>query len=419
MRKSQRRPSDSGFSDEDSHGRESERLTQAIASIRFLADFSFPNPTYKKAGLSREFADLLVTVGDTLLVFQVKSHLARPQSKHDEDRAHRKILNAFRQFRVMIEATSDQGLDSIRNRRGLNVPFNLRSFDKIFFIVVLHYIQEADALPKSFRSMGFNEVAMPLSLRAFEAKDFFFLAHQLDTVPDFTAFLYLLHALELSHPKALGMNLADLLAFLHLYRSEMLDLIDNGAVPAHLRPGIFEDFRPRAQQFEFPESYMIDEILEQFHTAVGADAILDEPLRGLRVPLNSVEAYWHTANALAGTFRAERQEIASLLIQKRKAAVERGHAYGAVWIENRGEAVIVHSSCSSRRDRMREMGGLALALHAKHDLKSVLVIGAPPGEYFDNHDVLSLRKEWISDIDSVKADLGAVPIFAEPRPTAL
>ena len=419
MRKSQARQCDSGLSDEDNHGRESERLTHAIASIRFLADFSFPNPTYKKAGLPREFADLLVTVGDTLLVFQIKSHLSRPQSKYDEDRAHRKILNAFRQFRVMIEATSDQGLKSIRNTRGLDVPFNLKCFDKIFLIVVLHYIQEDDAPPKSFRSIGFNEVSMPISLRAFEANDFFFLAHQLDTVPDFTTFLYLLHALELWHPEALGMNLADLLAFLHLYRSEMLDLIDNGAVPAHLRPGVFEDFRPRAKQFEFPESYMIDAILEQLHTGVGSNAMLDEPLRGLRVPFNSVEAYWHTPNALASSCRAERQEIGELLIQKRKAAVEGGHAYGAVWIENRKEAVIVHSSCSSRRDRMREMGGLALALHAKHDLKSVLVIGAPPGEHFDNHDVLSLPKEWISNLESLRADLGALPIFAEPRRTVL
>ncbi len=403
-------------SDNKNHGIESEQLTQAIASVRFLSDFTFPNPTYKKGGVSRELADLFVILDDTLIVFQVKSHLARAHSEHDFERASRKIYKAFRQFRSLLEAIKDAELLFVRSSRGFEVPFNLKSFKNVFLVVVIHYLQDNDrALPLHFRTLGFCDENTPISFRAFEFRDFLFITEQFDTIPDFTLFLRLMDFLELKTDVAPTLDFPDLIAFLKMHYEEVIDLLDSGRRPPHLYPGIAKEFLRRIDEFMFHESYLIDDVLDALHTGTRNINDVYKTLRGLRFPPNSFEAYWHTATSIARTSRMQRQHIARLLCKKREVAVGRGYAFAAIMLEDGSEAVLIHSSFSSRVDRVKELGGLALSFLATHPVDSVLGVAAPPGFGADDHDFITIRREWAGDLESVRHQVQEHNLFAAPR----
>lgn len=403
-----------------SHGVSSERLIQQIASIRFLEDFTFSNPSYRKGSSNRELADLLVMAGDTLIVFQVKSHQGRPHSKHDLERASRKIYEAFRQFRVLLEAADDNSLRSVRSARGVDIPFNLKSFKDIFFVVVLNYLSESNEPPPwHLRTVDFNDDEVPISLRGFEAEDFLFLASQFNTIPDFTTFLRVLDLIETKSPESLALNFADLTAFVRLYPDELIALIDTGTPPPHLREGVADELLVRVEEFANAESYAIDEILADLHTGMRNEALFDEAiLKRLRFPPSSVEAYWSAASAIAATTRIQRQQIALLLKRKRNVAASEGHAYGALILQTGREAVIVHSSASSRNDRARELGGLSIAFFAVHNVQEVIAIGAPPGADSCNHELTFIRREWLGENDATAVDPRYHLLFGAPKSVA-
>lgn len=402
------------------HGLASEHLVQQIASIRFLEDFTFSNPHYRKGSSKRELADLLVMSGETLIVFQVKSHRAQPDSKHNFERASRKIYEAFRQFRVLLEAVDDNALRSVRSARGVDVPFDLKSFKDIFLVVVLNYLDESNKPPPwHLRTVDFIDDEVPISLRGFEAEDFFFLASQFDTIPDFTTFLRVLDLIETKSPQSLALNFADLTAFVRLYPDELIALVDTGTPPAHLREGIANDLLDRAAEFENAESYTVDEILADLHTGMRNEALFDEAiLIRLRFPPSSVQAYWSAASALAATTRIQRQQIALLLKRKRDFAALEGHAYGALILQTGREAVIVHSSASSRNDRARELGGLSIAFFAVHDVQEVIAIGAPPGSELCNHELTYIRREWLGENGAADGDFRYHLLFGAPQSVA-
>jgi hypothetical protein len=398
----------------DDHGIVSERLTQTIASVRFLADFTFASPAYRKGSQPKELADLLIFAGNTLIAFQVKSHLGRPECEHDFDRAMRKVSAAERQFRSLLEALDDENLTVLTNQRGISVPFDLRSCSDIALVTVLHYVgEDRTSPPWRLRSAGLVDETIPITLRAFEANDFFFLAHQFDTIPDFTMFLRVLDLLD-EKTDSLRLNFADLTAFARLYPDEILELIDHGTQPTHLREGIAGELIPRADDFDFEESYVVDAIIARLHSGIGGDPLFDESLLGkLRFPPGSVDAYWEAATMLALTSRLQRQHIARLLLRKCAAAAREGHAYGAIISQSGKEAYLVHSSDSSRTDRARELGGLSIAFLGTHDVNSVLAIGAPAGPSLENQEITYLRREWLPDA-SVESNPRIQSLFAAP-----
>ena len=56
------------------HGKYAEDLVERICKRMFLADFTVRGQAFKKrAGVSKEAADVLVPFEDTLIAFQVKS----------------------------------------------------------------------------------------------------------------------------------------------------------------------------------------------------------------------------------------------------------------------------------------------------------------------------------------------------------
>jgi hypothetical protein len=362
---------------------------------------------YRKGGMSRELADFLVIAGDTLLAFQVKSHRGRPDSKHDSDRAMRKVYEAYRQFRAILEASDQEGL-TVTNDHGIEIPFNLATFSDVSLVAILHYTaDDGRTAPWHLRSAGFRDDTLPITFRAFEAKDFFFLSQQFDTIPDFTTFLRVLDVLEEKAGHALRLNFADLTAFTRLYWNEIIELLDNGTAPVHLREGVVNEILKRAHEFEFEESYIVDLLLEGLHTGTGNKPFFDEAVLGqLRFPPRSIDAYWHAASALALTSRLQRQQIGRLILHKCEMAMSRDYAYGAV-MDGRS-AILVHSSNSSRTDRARELGGLSIAFLATHEVDSVLAIGVTAGNPFQDHEFAFIRREWLS-----KEDLHADPRYRD------
>jgi hypothetical protein len=348
--------------------------------------------------MPRELADFLVIAGDTLIAFQVKSHRGRPDSKHDFDRATRKVYEAYRQFRALLEASDHESL-TVTNDRGIAIPFNLATFKDVSLVAILHYTTDAGRFaPWHLRSVGFCDNTLPITFRAFEANDFFFLSQQFDTIPDFTTFLRVLDVLEEKADHALRLNFADLTTFTRLYWNEIIELLDHGTAPVHLREGVVNELLERAHEFEFEESYLIDLLLEGLHTGTGNKPFFDEAALGqLHFPPRSIDAYWHAASVLALTSRLQRQQIGRLLLHKCATAVPRGYAYGAVIYGQ--DAFLVHSSNSPRTDRARELGGLSIAFLATHEVDSVFAIGAPADNPLQNHEFAFIRREWLGKED--------------------
>lgn len=394
----------------------SEWIIQKISSIRFLADFVFPNPQYHKGRIKRELADLIVAVGGTLIIFQIKTHFAKPNCEHDVERAKRKILEAYRQFRTLVEGFDDKKLKTLRNNRGIDVPFDPTSFHDVHLVALLDYVGDEKSAPIRVLPSGFNDHDLPITFSAFIADDFFFLAHQFDTVRDFTLYLDVLSAMERKMPVLLEKKLSTLVAHFKLYPKEVVDLIEKDTIPVHLTDDVVDEFSQKGDDNE-KASYFFDDILSILHSSVGIQMpdVTERFAAKLRIPYNSAEAYWSGLSALADTSRWQRQQIGTLIFEKMAAAKLHGFAFGAVIFEKERKAILVHCSESSFIDRARELGGLALVLIATHEVDSVAGLCMPTGVENGGCAALSLRREWIDDIEGLRNNMLDEPIFSAPR----
>ncbi len=382
-----------------------------------MADFTFPNPSYTKGSAKRELADLIVAVGTILIVFQVKTHQARPESEHDKSRASRKILEAYRQFRTLLEGISDPKLRSLTNSKGIEVPFDLKSFSEIYLVALLDYVQGDDSHHSSWRPRGFNDHDLPISFNAFEAQDFFFLAHQFDTVRDFTTFLDILNTLEKRAPSVFQSGYPHLVSLYRLYPEEVIDAVEKGIHPPHLSDGIVNEFLQRGSPDE-EASYIFDAILDLLHTSVGSSmASVSKVFSSkLRAPYNSTEAYWRTITHLACTTRWQRQQLAEVVFQKMEAARIHGFAFGLTIFPDEKRAILIYCSESSRIDRTRELGGVALAFIASHDIDSVTGLSMAPIGGIDGCEFLAIERDWISDLPALQQEVRRNPsLFSAPR----
>lgn len=400
------------------HGNRSEQILHELTSFHFLSDFVFPNPPYFKGPHKRELADMLVMLDDTLLLFQIKSHQSKPDSPHNLNRAQRKVYEAFRQFRVLIEASESMCNAELTNHLGIAIPFNIKSFKSIYLICVIDFIQDESAQAVHFRTTGYNEHDLPIFCFGFEAEDLYFLLHQCDTIPDFTAFLSSLALLENNAPVSLDMNYLDLLAFTRLYPFELLSILDGAQSCPHLEPGIGVELIKRGAEFEMEESYLVDDIIAWLHSSIGSSFQLPKRKAHIEnVKANSAESYWMIAGKLASMPRNKRQLFAGLITRKRTGAIEREFSYGAM--EDAKCAYLVHSSVFSRENRVREVGGLCLALLAtRPNLDQVIGLAFPPaGQNEGEYEAIVIKREWCEDLSDLKSEVLKHEIF-EPAPSA-
>jgi hypothetical protein len=393
------------------HGRFSEQLVVEIASLGFLKDFVFPNPHYRKGDRRLEFADALVIAGDTLIVFQVKSHISRSDSPFDLDRTQRKVEEGFRQFRAILEATKDADLNELQNSRGITVPFNIRSFKTIFLVVVLNVIRDDDT-PVHCRCGDWSLENIPIVSTALEVRDFHFLARQFDTIPDFTTALGC-WALICRHKDVLAhLGLAEFCASLRLYPDEWIIFAEQGKPLPDLGPEVVPKWLSEWKDSDEDESYLVDMMLEQLHSAIGLTLDLPESIQTkLRGAPDAACTYWQVATLLAMFPRRERQVLGQLLLRKREQARKDDFAYAAI----RGgvQNVVIHVSHSSHVDRISELGGLCLARLASTEAETVLGISTGIDKFpFGGFQFIYLRREWIGDIEGLKRRFADQPVFA-------
>lgn len=394
----------------ENHGQHSEWVLHELASHHLIRDFIFPNPFYYKGNQKRELADMIVVVEDTLLVFQIKSHISRPDSPHNIDRLSRKMAEGFRQFRVLVEATKGLKNATLKNRHGIEVPFSLDFFSSIFLVCVIHVIQDESEKPIHVRTLGENSEDLPIFTVGLEANDLFFLVHQCDTVPDFTNYIATMLYLEKQAPVSKSFSYLDLLAFIRLYPDELMALIEANIAPKHLNTDSTNELLLRGSEFEFPESYLVDAIIARIHELVDLSPELNPP-DALPIPISHRESYWIIANKLAVLTRESRQTLASMIIAKRHKAHAAGYGY-ATMIQN-GCAYTVHSSSSSPRHVAKELAGVCLATLATNEVANLCVgLAFLPGEDMVETFVAAYYdRNWGPQLDALKEKVQAQGLF--------
>lgn len=395
----------------------SERIIQEISGIRFLADFVFPNPQYRKGKIKRELADLIVAIGRTLIVFQIKTHFAKPQSPHDLTRAAKKLEDATRQFRTLLEGLRDRDLKSLRNSRGIEVPFNISNHDQLYLIVLLDYIGGKEDKPLRVKPVRSPEDISPFVFHALALPDFLFLTQQFDTIRDFVSFLDYLEFMELSYPELLMENLGYVVVHYKLYPDEIQELIRSGTPPRHLTQSVIDEIPENGLEEDGVPSYFFDTILSSLHSGVGvhSDEIVKEFSKRLKMPYNSAEAYWMGVSALADTSRWQRHHIGSLMLQKISTALEHGFAFGAIVDEKEKRAVLVYCHEASEVDLAKELTGLSLTLIGVHEIEFVVAVALPVDFEKGGLAMLMLRRDWVDDLDGLKNRVKDQPIFTSPR----
>ncbi len=401
---------------ETNYGAESERILHELASLHFISDFVFPNPPYFKKRQKRELADMLVMVEDTLLVFQVKSHQWKKDSPHNIGRIQKKLLEAWKQFRVFIEAADSLRNAKLKNQRGVEIDFDISSFKAIFLIFVVDVLKPDDVPPIRLRTLGFNCLEVPVFAAGFEAADLQFLLHQCDTVPDFTTYISCLTHLENTVPDSIELSYLEILAFLRLYPEEISALLEKGTKPIHLKKGIDAEYLKRSRAFEMEISYMVDDFIEWLHRSIGTALNLPEgTVKDLVWPENSVQGFWKIANRLANLPRLQRQALARLMYEKRYCAGKWSASWGALISSE--TAILVYATESERPNRIKELGGLCLSLLSQHEnFNAVVGLGFPPhGQREGESDAIFIDRDWAPDLSSFKSDVDKHGIFAPPR----
>lgn len=353
---------------------------------------------------------------DSLLLFQIKSHISRPDSAHNLARAQRKMHEGFRQFRTLIEAAESLTNTTLANLKGIEVPFNIRSFKSIYIICVVDLIQDPGAQPVHFRTTGHNDHEYPIFAVGFEARDLLFLLHQLDTIPDFTTYLSTLVVLETKFPISLEMTFLDLLAYIRLYPEELVEALESGKTPVHLIPGIAENMMDRLSEFEMEKSYLIDDIIDWLHQLVEMPHKQAEAISSKQdFSVNSTQPYWVVASKLANLPRNGRLGLARLIQEKRVDAQIDGYSYGIMVTGDR--AFLTYFSASSQTDRIRELGGLCIAFLTEHSFVNDVVGLCFPtsGEWDYLCEAAFLKRDDVSDIDALKSKVREQNLFSPPR----
>ena len=375
------------------HGTEAETLVETICRSMFLKDFTVRSPPYKReSGLQKEAADVLVPFGDVLIAFQVKSKKGPGSGKATEDtyrqRVEKTVSEGIDQLKTIKRAVKARQIATLQNAASVELPFNPDAFRKIVGVVVLDLPDQRNlAREEQLRIFNGYEKRHEIPAHIFRSDELQALAGEIDTLPDFLAYLELREKLY-SEGKIFPLTSElDLLALYKMRPEQLMEVAQNPDTHLLLDDNLWDDYR-RTYSAEIARrkadnepAYLIDHAIEAIHSAIG----FPDPGKvalppSISLPANSLETYGALALELARIPRLERRLIGTTWLEKMLKAQSSGLAYALVKLsqDTKEALLIMASSESDRQRRAHLLFSYAAAAYCHLNATKVLALVTEP-----------------------------------------
>jgi hypothetical protein len=370
-------------------GQEAENLVQEICHKMFLADFTVRNPKFLKGNAEKEAADFLVPFGETLLAFQVKSKTetksALEKDEKDFQRIENKVADGARQLNTIKTALAFGQLKTITNDAGVVLPFKGDAQTNLIGIVILELFGE-EQFGEDERTAIYNgytdEHGIPTHI--FTRQVFETIASEIDTIPDFIAFL---SARQLFYQKRLLLPGTSELDFLVLYKIQP-DVIEKCAAGELDLVAVGDDDLWASYRNEHVEkiknrdirnrpSLVIDAVIAWLHSAIGYDPGTGDPSGRSQSTVGTVQKYYATIFELAAIPRLQRRMVGEKFLEKMQKADKIGNGHAVVQIAP-DTGVLVLATTRPRQERVRGLYNLAAIAYCGLGLKKVIAIATEP-----------------------------------------
>lgn len=403
-------------------GREVESAVADICTKSFFPDTVVRSPKYRKTGgKQKEAADLLITLKDTVLIFQIKTRVLPTNSfdsfsEIEKQRFLRIISKAFNQFHALGEAVSNGKFEALTNDRGLPVDFKLGGRKRLFLIVVYATLLAGGAptgvrvrLSKSCSADG------PIPVHVFTFDEFATLAVMLDSLPDFARYLELrgdLQECELITKDADPLDVWALMTFepervaAAIERKETI--ITTGIISRH-------ENSLKALEDKEKQSYIIDWILNELYAGSGRVIPVSDFIQSKSTESpGSFKAYQRQVPFFAQLNRWQRTQLAEALELCIHRSQDGGDSFKANKFPDIDEAYLILCSVGSRADRHLSMHNLALGLAYILKIHTVVCISTgPDGPKISGCDVMAVNVDAHEITSEIIAE--SKKWFGEPR----
>jgi len=386
------------------YGKSVEDLIETICTKMFFSDFTVRSPVYKKpGGHEREAADFLIPFGETLLAFQVKSKeemkAADQKTAVDFSRIQKRVEDGISQLKTIQEVVRNRRIVSLKTVRGIDLPFDCSKVKKVVGVVILDLVGE-ERFPREQRTgiLGGLRYLADMPVHVFMRDDFQAMSEELDTVPDFLAYL---ETREKLWSKQVLSPATDELDFLAIYKTRVdhIQQFLSGKVDLVVITGdIWDSYQKeratidKRDRFRFP-SYVVDDVIQWLHTSIGFELnAVEIGTERLAYRQGTVEGYIASILELASLARVKRRGVGERFLDKMQKADAGGFRYGALVSRNERSGYVVASTDLLRDERRRRLYALCAAVYCKHKLKKVIGLASEPLKAkARSYDVILLR----------------------------
>lgn len=337
----------------------------------------------KKGGkLEKEVADFLVPFNEKLLCFQVKSRVdAKPYEEMTSvefGRIRKTIDKGIMQLNEIKSAIDNNLIAQLRNRRGIMFAIDCNQFRSLIGIIVIDLIQREKSEDTRNLSItnGFTRVHGIL-VHVFSLDDYRSIASEIDTTPDFVAFL---ETRERFHTHHLISPSSDELGFLAFYKTDQPTVAKslNGDIsPFHFDREVWTAYQNCREQidnryFLNHPSYLIDDVIDEFSTSVGFTPNIQLQIDSPTYPLGSAENYFRTVLELSSLNRLMRREIGRRSLIKMKEADSKDYAYHYCSSRDKDFAILTLSTSKPREERAKLLLDLCRFYYCGMELENLI-----------------------------------------------
>lgn len=378
--------------DPDLVGKAAEDLVEQICNRAFFRDFVVRDPKYRNpSGKELEAADVLVLFGNEALTIQVK---ARPHGRKDsetaevyENRLRKRLEAGAKQVPTLTRALRTGGLTEVTTARGLTIPVNPDKIEAIRGIVVLDLPAER-SLPaddKTTLYAGVSEWSGVL-VHAFLSDEFDVMLEELDTLPDFLAYLAFRERMYGANKLSSFTRNLDLLAFYKIHH-DLRDAADRGDIGMiAIADGMWKHYveayavaRRRRRELDEP-SFFVDRAIE----------FLDAAFTGYEEEYR--DQWLLMARELASFSRSQRRLIGGKWKAAMQRAVQKKRAFTVCRFDEKpGEAFIVYAG--PEKDRTDALQMLVSVAYVRFSLRRVAAFAAAPANALKTSMQMALMED--------------------------
>ena len=269
----------------------------------------------------------------------------------------------------------ERQLEKLVNSRGIELPFEPASIQKLHGLVLIELIGE-DQFPEEERTAlyGGYTYKHDMPIHIFRLDDYRNIVSEVDTLPDFIEYL---ETRQKFYEKGILMPLTDEMDFLALYKTNpdlVVDVLEGKCDLLHIVDGYWssyqsasaEDIRKRDELNQ--PSYLVDKIISQLHTSLGFDSGVNFPTGRVKHDQGTVQNYIAAVTELSKMNRLTRRIVGKKYLERMKKADQAGHGHSLIMNPSDNSAVLVLSTNRSRQERANAIYNLCAVAYCSMKL---------------------------------------------------